>query len=347
MGSEMCIRDSVGGVVDSGLLGISSDGRRVAGYIGDFGLTWLTPDFSNLNLISNKNGFAARVAWTDGVVVYSHDGQILRWTEADGIQELPGNTNFVDQIPTGVSSDGQIIVGVSAHELVDRAAYYWDSSGTHRLNDNIAGYTTTSSGAGNISPNGNFICGHISALDSSGNSMIFASVWEGDAKTLRVLTDGDGNFIRGFVRDISDSGFAIGPSINTDNTRSFGFITEGTGEVQRLNEWILTKDPTATLANGSSLFARSVHFDGPSETLRFTADRDGTYFYVAVDLSEGNEPPMPGDVNTNGVVDFFDIQPFIDILVNQTFQTEADIDGNGVVDFFDIQPFIDILTGGG
>lgn len=39
------------------------------------------------------------------------------------------------------------------------------------------------------------------------------------------------------------------------------------------------------------------------------------------------------------------IQPFIDVLASQQFQAEADIDRNGVVNFFDIQPFIDILAG--
>ena len=54
---------------------------------------------------------------------------------------------------------------------------------------------------------------------------------------------------------------------------------------------------------------------------------------------------LKGDVNMDGVVDFFDIQPFIDVLAAQEFQTEADADCNGMVDFFDIQPFIDILAG--
>ena len=54
---------------------------------------------------------------------------------------------------------------------------------------------------------------------------------------------------------------------------------------------------------------------------------------------------LKGDVDMNGVIDFFDIQPFIDVLAAQEFQTEADADCNGVVDFFDIQPFIDILAG--
>ena len=50
-----------------------------------------------------------------------------------------------------------------------------------------------------------------------------------------------------------------------------------------------------------------------------------------------------GDVNLDGVVDFFDIAPFISIL-SSGFQTEADIDQNGVVDFFDIAPFIELLS---
>ena len=51
-----------------------------------------------------------------------------------------------------------------------------------------------------------------------------------------------------------------------------------------------------------------------------------------------------GDVNQDGVVDFLDIQPFINLLSSQTFQDEADIDGNGVVNFLDIAPFIFVLS---
>ena len=51
-----------------------------------------------------------------------------------------------------------------------------------------------------------------------------------------------------------------------------------------------------------------------------------------------------GDANLDGVVDFFDIQPFIDLLANQAFLFQADVNGDGMVDFFDIQPFIDILS---
>ena len=55
---------------------------------------------------------------------------------------------------------------------------------------------------------------------------------------------------------------------------------------------------------------------------------------------------IKGDVDGSGEVDFFDIQPFIDVLSTpMAFQAEADVDCNGVVDFFDIQPFIDMLSG--
>jgi len=52
-----------------------------------------------------------------------------------------------------------------------------------------------------------------------------------------------------------------------------------------------------------------------------------------------------GDVDLNGVLDFQDISPFIQLLSSGQFQLEADTDGNGIVDFLDIGPFIDILSG--
>ena len=52
-----------------------------------------------------------------------------------------------------------------------------------------------------------------------------------------------------------------------------------------------------------------------------------------------------GDVNMDGVVDFFDISPFIALLSGSGFKAQADMDENGVVDFFDISPFIAALSG--
>ena len=58
-----------------------------------------------------------------------------------------------------------------------------------------------------------------------------------------------------------------------------------------------------------------------------------------------SETTLLGDVNLDGVVDFFDIAPFITLLSTQSFQAEADINLDLAVNFFDIAPLIDILDG--
>ena len=52
---------------------------------------------------------------------------------------------------------------------------------------------------------------------------------------------------------------------------------------------------------------------------------------------------LKGDVDTNGFVEFADIPPFINLLINMGFQAEADTDCNGVVEFADIPVFINLL----
>ncbi len=57
-----------------------------------------------------------------------------------------------------------------------------------------------------------------------------------------------------------------------------------------------------------------------------------------------------GDVNADGAVDAFDIEPFIDVLLDPAGASAvercaADADLDGIVDAFDIEPFIDALVG--
>ena len=71
----------------------------------------------------------------------------------------------------------------------------------------------------------------------------------------------------------------------------------------------------------------------------------GTVLIDSLSLGVETTGGLPGDVNLDGVVDFFDIAPFIALLSAGDFQAEADIDMNTEVDFFDITPFIAILSG--
>ena len=53
-----------------------------------------------------------------------------------------------------------------------------------------------------------------------------------------------------------------------------------------------------------------------------------------------------GDVNQDGLVNFSDISPFIELLISGTFQNEADCNPDGAVNFSDIPAFIGILIDG-
>ena len=71
--------------------------------------------------------------------------------------------------------------------------------------------------------------------------------------------------------------------------------------------------------------------------------------YASFTASPFSEPePLLGDVNTDGLVTFLDIAPFIGVLSTPgSFQAEADINEDGVVNFLDIAPFIGVLTSSG
>ena len=98
------------------------------------------------------------------------------------------------------------------------------------------------------------------------------------------------------------------------------------------------------------LVAREVRFDGEA------ADRsDGAVRFDSIDNVDGLAPRLVvevtevsdfqlGDVNRDGVVDFFDISPFIAVLSSGPFQFEADMNQDGFVNFYDIAPFIDALS---
>jgi hypothetical protein len=64
-----------------------------------------------------------------------------------------------------------------------------------------------------------------------------------------------------------------------------------------------------------------------------------------------NTPCQPGDINYDGVVDFFDIDPFVSALVDGPHDAAAacasDINDDGAVDFFDIDPFVDLVVNSG
>jgi hypothetical protein len=54
-----------------------------------------------------------------------------------------------------------------------------------------------------------------------------------------------------------------------------------------------------------------------------------------------------GDVNMDSVVNGLDVDPFVDVLLNGPFQTEADMNQDGEVNGLDVDPFVAAVVGGG
>ena len=85
--------------------------------------------------------------------------------------------------------------------------------------------------------------------------------------------------------------------------------------------------------------------------VRFTASDlgDGSVVEAGVDavtmrLVSCEEDVLLGDINMDGVIDFLDVKPFVDLLSTGNSQAEADVNMDGTVDFLDIVPFIGLLS---
>ncbi len=83
---------------------------------------------------------------------------------------------------------------------------------------------------------------------------------------------------------------------------------------------------------------------------------DNTYAVALTGVRFSVSPPVIGDVNCDGVVNFDDINAFVLALVGQASYEaaypncrwlNADIDGNSIVNFDDINPFVNCLVSAG
>ena len=159
-----------------------------------------------------------------------------------------------------------------------------------------------------------------------------------------MLRDSNGNFVQGNALDVTDAGIVVGAYFNDEVTNFFGFIwqPEFGDNVRLFEDWLDEVAPNNTFTAGS-FFVNSVATASDNRLIFSVLGRNLSFSLI--DLTLESTDIMLGDINGDGVVDFFDIQPLIDVLSSQTFQAEADINGDGVVNFFDIQPFIDLLSG--
>ena len=176
------LADLPGATQNATVNSISSDAYRIAGFSTssdsiDFeGATWLRSNPNSPTGIGFMQGQTNRSqaigAWRNGIVGEAVGSTIpITWTQSTGIQELTG-TNTATALAQDVSSNAEIVIGLSTHEIPNGVAYYWDNSGINRLNDNIEGFNLIQSVAKSISPNGNYIGGEITTTDALGNPKV-------------------------------------------------------------------------------------------------------------------------------------------------------------------------------
>lgn len=83
-------------------------------------------------------------------------------------------------------------------------------------------------------------------------------------------------------------------------------------------------------------------------------DEDDEEYSVILYVTADGNAGLKGDLNCDGAIDAFDIDPFVLALIDPAgYQTawpdcditNADINNDGLIDSFDIDPFVDLLTG--
>lgn len=147
-------------------------------------------------------------------------------------------------------------------------------------------------------------------------------------------TSANGSSARLFALSLTQNG--VDPDFATMFDPGFNFTIGPNGAV------LLARVDFEIVGEGSTDFSFSL---GPQGVFQFPATPVFPLFESATLTSVGIPEITFGDVNLDGSVDMLDVFPFICHLMNRTYQIEADFDEDGDVNFFDINPFRDVLLG--
>ncbi len=107
--------------------------------------------------------------------------------------------------------------------------------------------------------------------------------------------------------------------------------------------------------SGATTLTLTLASVGLSDSGAYRVEIDGVCGDVLSDPADVAVSVRRADVNCDGAIDFFDIDPFILALFDPAgyaaahpdcLLTAADVDGSATVDFFDIDPFVDCLFNG-
>ena len=281
----------------------------------------------------------------DGAVVVGNrkfdfgnlDTEAFRLTSSgdrQGLGFLPDGTNSQAE---GVSADGAVVVGSSAVFNSGVQATRWTSSDGMQGLGFLPGGDFLFSAATGASADGSVVVG----LSNRTNG-IAAFRWtvSGGMQDLGVLPGGDlpGGRLFSAAADVSADGLVVVGRSSGDGG-SEAFVWENDTGMRPLFDVLVEQGED--LSSWTSLdIARAISADGRTIVGTGTNSSGNEEAFVATI----NGPVLLGDVNLDGVVDFFDITPFITLLSTGGFQVEADLDESGQVNFLDVAQLIIFLS---
>ncbi len=313
-------------------------------------------------------------------------GEAVRWTESAGVQNLgfltPGDT---DSSATGVSANGSVIIGYSGvlGGTFDREAFRWTPSAGMEGLGLLQGHTH--SHARGVSADGAVIVGSSYTWRPGGGYPQEAFRWTqtggmqgigflpGDDASAAAAVSADGSTIVGgsyLVGGFGSHPFRwtqaggmqpLGPgpggsdcdalSVSGDGSLIVGTCYTPTGVVAmiwtpelgiRSLEQALVNEYGLQLPGWRLAVAHAVTADGRAIVGVGRNPGGSEEAFLAI-LSPACDPC---DANCDGVVDAFDIEPFITRLLGGggCNACTGDVNGDGAIDAFDIEPFVDCLV---
>ena len=293
--------------------------RAIDNFAAGGGISNLTGSVSLTNsTVSGNNASGYRGSSGGGINAISGNITLTNSTvSSNSVETIPGlNNQTIDSATArggGISFDNSTVVIVNSTITSNSAS---DSGGgiglfTDDANDNQRLTLRNSVVAGNNTDDG--IAADVQTVGDVLNDLIVENSLIGN-------TNGSGITAAIGSGNILNQAALLGPLADNGGPTQTHTLLEGSPAIDA----------------GSNALAVGLETDQRGD-IRV---RSGTVDIGAIET----EGPVVGDLNSDGVVNFLDISPFISTLSDGDFLDEADINRDGTVDFLDISPFITLLS---